>query len=444
MRDIALAALAPRDFGECNIVLFEDSESGTELFPLSVLRPSWDIFWGMGSLRALVLARIAPQYGVRYAPRGDLQALVSRQAGTELEGWDEGADVLFVSGRLLACTAASSGSVLPRTVVDETGRPVLARRPAVAAKPLLLLSGTELTDALVQDEAGAVVSAQAGWNIFCVRYVWDYMRQNRSLLNLLLTAGGRGVREWGGAMALRELPAGVQSTDKVGGHAIFAGHGVKLMPGVVFGNHAGPVWIGAGTEIEPHCYLEGPLYVGANCRVKAGTRLYHGCSLGAVCRVSGELSESIFQGYVNKQHDGFVGNSHLGSWVNLGADTVTSNLRNDYGSNKVQVGKRRIDSGERFLGLMCGDHTKTGINTMFNTATVVGIGANVYGADYPPKYIESFMWGGAAGLKAGDLQGTLSTARFAMSRREVELSSEEAELIAQHYAARVTNRKEMS
>jgi hypothetical protein len=160
--------------------------------------------------------------------------------------------------------------------------------------------------------------------------------------------------------------------------------------------------------------------------------------------VAGEISESIFQGFVNKQHDGFVGNSHLGSWVNLGADTVTSNLRNDYGTNKVQVGTRRVDSGQRYLGLMCGDHTKTGINTMLNTATVVGIGANVYGADYPPKYIESFMWGGAAGLKMGDLQRTLETARYAMARRGIELSVAEAELIAWHFAERVTNRKDMS
>ena len=140
------------------------------------------------------------------------------------------------------------------------------------------------------------------------------------------------------------------------------------------------------------------------------------------------------QGFVNKQHDGFVGNSIFGQWVNLGADTVTSNLKNDYSNVKVQVGHKRFETGEQSIGTMCGDHTKTGINTMLNTGTVIGVAANVYGAGYAPRYIPSFMWGGAEGLKRGDLERTLKTARIAMSRRGQSLLVEEERLLREHYA----------
>lgn len=205
------------------------------------------------------------------------------------------------------------------------------------------------------------------------------------------------------------------------------------MPGAVFGNHNGPIWIGSQTEIEPHTFLDGPLFVGSHCRIKTGTRLYGGCALGPHCRVAGEISATVMQGFVNKQHDGFVGNSIFGQWVNLGADTVTSNLKNDYSQVKVQVGNRRMETGEQCIGTMCGDHTKTGINTMLNTGTVIGIAANVYGGDYPPRYIPSFAWGGIAGLKRGDWDRTIKTARIVMSRRGQSLSEAEERLLREHY-----------
>jgi UDP-N-acetylglucosamine diphosphorylase/glucosamine-1-phosphate N-acetyltransferase len=172
--------------------------------------------------------------------------------------------------------------------------------------------------------------------------------------------------------------------------------------------------------------------------VKAGARLYHGTAIGDQCRVAGEISQSVFQGYVNKQHDGFLGNSILGQWVNLGADTRTSNLRNDYGEVKVKVGKDLVRTGEQYIGLLAGDHVKTGINTMFNTATVVGVGANVYGAGYPPHFIGSYQMGGADGFQPASLERTLETAKIVMSRRNCELSAAEEELLRRHYAETVT------
>jgi UDP-N-acetylglucosamine diphosphorylase/glucosamine-1-phosphate N-acetyltransferase len=255
------------------------------------------------------------------------------------------------------------------------------------------------------------------------------MKYNPELLLRQLT-----VKESGdilaGAYALREDVIGV---DIIGENPVFLGMDVKLWPGTVLSTEDGPIWIGAGTEIEPHCFLKGPLYFGEQNRVKAGSRLYGGSSFGPHCRVAGEISQSVFQGYVNKQHEGFIGNSVLGQWVNLGAETTCSNLRNDYGSIPMKVGGKLVDSGERFIGLIAGDHTKTGIHTMFNTGTVVGIGANVYGDDFPPRHIPSFAWGGARGFRYVPFDRTMQAAQIAALRRGQKISDNEALLMHKLY-----------
>ncbi|MBI5059597.1 hypothetical protein HZB60_07460 [candidate division KSB1 bacterium] len=436
--EIAARVIAPDLIRDCNVVLFEDPAVETDLFPLAVTRPAWEIRSGMGCLREWVVQSLDFGLGLRLAPRAHLSGMATYLAPSDSDDWGEDSDVLFLNGRVIAMWPegeAQTGQL--GTVVDEAGCALWSRLPAVQAAKFLRLPGTEIATRLVQDSRTTPVTG-AGYAIRYARYSWDYMRHNAELLGRQLLSQGKTAIELCGAHLLREPPAGVQVTDKVNGFPVYAGAGVKLMPGTVFGNQHGPIWIGAGTEVEPHTYLEGPLYVGPNCRIKAGCRLYHGTSLGPVCRVAGEITESIMQGYSNKQHDGFLGNSHLGSWVNLGADTRTSNLRNDYGEVKVQIGPYRIPTGQRYIGLLAGDHVKTGINTMFNTATVVGPAANVYGAGYPPQYIESFMWGGKDGLKPGALDRTLATARFAMSRRGIELTDFEVELLSRHYAERIT------
>ncbi len=268
------------------------------------------------------------------------------------------------------------------------------------------------------------------------------MAHNQEILRIQLMPDMRSNTELMGAHTLRELPVGVHLTDRTAGFPVFIGAQTRLMPGVVLGNHAGPIWIGSQTDVEPHTYLEGPLYIGSHCRVKAGARFYHGCALGDHCRVAGEISESILQSYVNKQHEGFLGNSILGQWVNLGADTRTSNLKNDYSDVKVMLSGQLIATGRQFVGLMAGDHMKTGIDTMFNTGTVVGVAANVYGAGYPPRSIPSFAWGGAAGFEYPPLERTLATARITMPRRDQNLTEHEVKLLRREYAETVNREME--
>ena len=140
------------------------------------------------------------------------------------------------------------------------------------------------------------------------------------------------------------------------------------------------------------------------------------------------MEASIIHSYSNKQHDGFLGHSYLGMWVNLGADTNNSDLKNNYGSVKVTINGRQIDSKSQFAGLIMGDHSKSGINTMFNTGTVVGVGCNVYGGGFPPKYIPSFCWGGSEELVTYDPDKCLDVARKVMARRKVQITPAEERL----------------
>lgn len=431
--EIAKRLLPEKLLSGCNLVLFEDEMTDVELFPMSVLRPSWEIRCGMGCLRQWVTGLKLPGLSLLFRPRADLEAMSRLLSGLEDDSPDPDAETIFLNGRVVGLWASDTAETeLPETIADDAGRVLFARRKGSAARTLLGIPGNELAHRLVQESKGE--SLPEGWTLRYVRYVWDYLKHNRQILERQVTQENRSQSELFGAHTLRELPAGVQLTDRAAGHPVWVGAGVKIMPGAVIGNHAGPVWIGSQTEIEPHTFLDGPVFIGSHCRIKSGARLYNACALGPHCRVAGEISATIMQGFVNKQHDGFIGNSIFGQWVNLGADTVTSNLKNDYSTVKVQVGHRRIETGEQYIGTACGDHTKTGINTMLNTGTVIGVAANVYGAGYPPRYIPSFAWGGAEGFKHGDLEHTLKTARIVISRRGQSLLVEEERLLREHYA----------
>jgi UDP-N-acetylglucosamine diphosphorylase/glucosamine-1-phosphate N-acetyltransferase len=200
--------------------------------------------------------------------------------------------------------------------------------------------------------------------------------------------------------------------------------GASIEPGVVFDVRHGAVVIDQGAEVRNGSRLEGPIYVGAGTRVLGG--FLRASVFGPECRVRGEIAASVFLGFANKSHDGFVGHSVLGHWVNLGAGTTTSNLKNTYGPVRLEVEGERIETGRLNLGSLIGDHAKTAIGTMLATGTVVSAGANVFGAPMPPKYIPPFAWGGA-GSERMTQDGFLRIAERVMARRNVSFSPERRE-----------------
>jgi UDP-N-acetylglucosamine diphosphorylase/glucosamine-1-phosphate N-acetyltransferase len=180
--------------------------------------------------------------------------------------------------------------------------------------------------------------------------------------------------------------------------------------------------------IYPNSFIEGPCYIGASSKVKSGAAIYGNTSIGKVCKIGGEVEQSIFMDYSNKQHSGFIGHSYIGSWVNLGADTNNSDLKNNYSKIKIKFSAKEINTGVQFLGLMIGDHSKSAINTMFNTGTVVGYCCNIFSAGFPDKFIPSFTWGGDDLSKVYDISKALETARIVTGRRKIDFSSVDEKL----------------
>jgi len=189
----------------------------------------------------------------------------------------------------------------------------------------------------------------------------------------------------------------------------------------------GPIYIGSGAQIMEGAMLRGPLFVGDNAVIKMGAKIYGGTTIGPYCKAGGEISNSVMMGYSNKGHDGFLGNSVLGFWCNLGADTNTSNLKNNYDEVRLwdYASERFAHTGLQFCGLIMGDHSKCAINTAFNTGTVVGVSANVFGAGFPKNFIPSFSWGGAGSMTTYSLNKAVETAKRVMLRRGIEWTAQD-------------------
>lgn len=206
--------------------------------------------------------------------------------------------------------------------------------------------------------------------------------------------------------------------------------GAAIEPGVVFDLRQGAVVVDQGAEVRSGSRLEGPIYVGPGTKILGG--FLRGSVFGPECRVRGEVSASVFLGYANKSHDGFVGHSVIGQWVNLGAGTTTSNLKNTYGPVRLEVEGERIETGRLNLGSLVGDHAKTAIGTMLATGTVISAGANVFGPASPPKYVPPFAWG-CAGDERMSEDGFLRVAERVMGRRNVAFSPDRKESLRRAY-----------
>ena len=197
--------------------------------------------------------------------------------------------------------------------------------------------------------------------------------------------------------------------------------------GVILNATKGPIYIGKGAAVMEGSMIRGPFAMCENSVVKMGAKIYGATTLGPVVKVGGEVNNVVFQGYSNKGHDGFLGNSVIGEWCNLGADTNNSNLKNNYAEVKLwNYSKQRFaKTGLQFCGLIMGDHSKCGINTMFNTGTVIGVGCNVFGAGFPRNYVPSFSWGGAQGLSTYRTDKAFEAFERMMARRKVDFDVEE-------------------
>lgn len=227
------------------------------------------------------------------------------------------------------------------------------------------------------------------------------------------------------------IPSSVQHW---GEHPIFLEEGAQVN-GCTLNSSEGPIYIGNNAEIMEGSHVRGPLALCEGAKLKMGTKAYGSTTLGPYSVAGGEISNVVFQAYSNKGHDGFLGNAAIGEWCNLGADTNASNLKNNYDDVKVwNYSSGRFDkSGQQFVGLIMGDHSKAGINTMFNTGTVVGVACNVFGSGFPRQFIPDFAWGGSSGFVTHKLDAALKTASLVMPRRGRSCDEDETSILKALY-----------
>lgn len=225
---------------------------------------------------------------------------------------------------------------------------------------------------------------------------------------------------------------------------IFIEEGAVINAGCIINATTGPVYIGKDSEILEGSIIRGPLALCEHSVIKMGAKIYGATTIGNGSKVGGEISNAVFFANSNKGHDGFLGNAVIGEWCNLGADTNCSNLKNNYDEVKIwdEHNNRSIKTGLTFCGLMMGDHSKCGINTMFNTGTIVGVSSNIFGAGFPEKFVPSFCWGGADGMTTYSFDRAMDTAARMMARRNVQMSEAERNMY-RHLFEHTTKQREL-
>ncbi|MBT8196765.1 MAG: GlmU family protein [Bacteroidia bacterium] len=255
-----------------------------------------------------------------------------------------------------------------------------------------------------------------------INHIWDIFQKNQSELEKdfeQITSGRTSAK----------VPA---SNQIIGSGKVFLEEGAKVECSIINTNN-GSVYIGKDAEVMEGCLIRGPFALCNNSTLKMGAKIYGATTVGPQSKVGGEVNNSVIFGYSNKAHDGFLGNSVIGEWCNLGADCNNSNLKNNYSSVKVWSFEKNeyVDTGLQFCGLFMGDHSKASINTMFNTGTVVGVCSNIFGASFPPKYVPSFSWGGADGFESFDLKKAKDMAIRVMNRRDILFTKEDEAIFDQ-------------
>ena len=310
-----------------------------------------------------------------------------------------------------------SGSVCPTDAFLEAVAGLSSGQALIQGDELLAFKGEKW-----EDEPSEIIPFSGALNL--ITRPWDIWSKNASELNLdfdLLTKD--------------RFSAPIDATNTVIGDKVFLEEGAKATASILNAT-SGPIYLAKNAEIMEGCIVRGGLALGESSALKMGAKIYGATTLGPHCKVGGEVNNSVIIGYSNKGHDGFLGNSALGEWCNLGADTNNSNLKNNYDEVKVwsYVDGRFAKTGQQFCGLIMGDHSKSGINTMFNTGTVVGVSANVYGAGFPRNFIASFTWGGPQGTMEYRIDKALDTADRMMKRRGLEVDEVEKAILEQVYA----------
>ncbi|HEY9166527.1 MAG TPA: GlmU family protein [Candidatus Kryptonia bacterium] len=409
-----------------HLCIFEDELHG-KLLPLVHFRPVYDLKCGATTLLQKI-SRLYPDATLILSMRDYLTAVAKERtpALRVNEFPTDAANVLFVNGRLLMSSKEATllGNKYPGADVSYwKGKNLVGAW--VSGQNLERIKG-ELKGRVVSSALFSSINKKEIPDARLISYPWELIQQNGAQLisDFAFLTGGK-------PQLLGKVYEGVHLLNP---SQIHIAESAKVKPGAVLDAEEGPIYISKNVKIMPNAVIEGPAFIGENSIIKVAGKIYENTTVGDTCKVGGEVEESIIHAYSNKQHEGFIGHAYLGEWVNIGADSNNSDLKNDYGNVKVYNDGALVDTGSQFVGLTMGDHSKCGINSMFNTGTVVSVCCNVYGAGILPKYVPAFSWGGASdGLVTYKIDKAIEVASRVMARRKITLSDAMRDLLKRVY-----------
>ncbi len=414
------------------LVLFDpDDQARTRFNPLGLSRPLWELRCGMADMRTRILRTLNPGSVAYFVP--DYMAGVYR-AGADGPVNDpsvlDGEDLLIAHSRVKPEFYGSLDiSSASRIWADEDGAILVAWIRSGDLSALRRGSIDELLSS-AQETLSTDPAAVPLW-----RYIWEFVLENPEQITRDFAAAGKS-----GIEGSIEEPSAIRGSSA----DVYVAPGATIHPMVVLDAEHGPIYLDEGVEVHPFTRIEGPCYVGPKS-VLLGTKCREGMSIGPVCRVGGEVEESIIHGHSNKYHDGFLGHAYVGEWVNLGAFTTNSDLKNDYSSVTMTFdGHEYLDTQSTKVGAVIGDHTKTSVGTLFNTGAYVGAMCVISTTGTPlPKFIPSFSWFLQGVVTKGFGRRKLfETAAVVMGRRGEEWTSEQEALWEEVFTRTAPGRNE--
>jgi UDP-N-acetylglucosamine diphosphorylase/glucosamine-1-phosphate N-acetyltransferase len=381
-----------------NVILFDDQLIRTNLLPLTFTRPVADIRIGILTIRE----KWEKLTGLVTSSK--TQSYLSTKYPTE---YTIDTDNVWING-----------SILPSKALLEEVKTLQPHQMLVKDDTVVAINSGNDKEFPGQTDAYKKVTGKA--EFLQVKVPWDIFSKNDVALRAdfdLLTTGRKS------------LPIDASNQVK-GKNNIFLEEGASVTCSIL-NAETGPIYIGKDAEVMEGSIIRGPFSLGEHSALKLGTKIYGATTIGPHSKVGGEVNNSVVFGFSNKAHDGFLGNSVIGEWCNLGADSNNSNLKNNYGEVKLWSYAKNdyVPTGLTFCGLIMGDHSKCGINTMFNTGTVVGINANIFGAGFPATHVPSFSWGGASDSTVYKLPNAVEVATRVFQRRGMVFDEQEQKIL---------------
>jgi UDP-N-acetylglucosamine diphosphorylase/glucosamine-1-phosphate N-acetyltransferase len=394
------------------IIVFEDTKV-QELKPLVNLKPAYGLYIGFRTLQEKLECFTNGQVTLTYHLRRYLAPYYAEQHPELVINTVEDDELLLVNGRLI-CGESAARIIIDRAI--EPGTAYMQGNDLLFARihRRLLTSDTGLLPDLIDTTRLAselVTESISGYRI--ISHLWDVIAFHPD--EILRDAQTLELGRCEGTVH--------PSASLINPSNIFIGKGAVVRAGAVLDADDGFIAISDGATVDPQAVLMQNVFLAPLSRIKTGANIYSNVSIGMASKVGGEVEDSLIEPFANKQHDGFLGHSYISSWCNLGAGTNTSDLKNNYSPIMLLLNGRQEMTGLQFLGLLMGDHSKSSINSMFNTGTVVGTAANVFDGGFPPKEVFSFSWGGSQGFKSYEIEKAVETAKKVMERRQVVMSS---------------------